>query len=186
MIYNAKASGKLEKAAGKMEERFLGRSTPDEPTIERWNAVAAEVIRLQITDPRSKGTLLQRADEILQEVGAEAFAYLSSTSPLGFGQRLRRFGKDLACTLEGKGGASLEDLTAARVEIGEHVLAAPGAKTPRTCQHGDPAGPLAQTARGDNRTIRASFARGGVGRPPGRWRVRRLGSAHASHGRPDP
>ncbi len=124
VVYNAKARGKLEKAAGKMEERFLGRSAPDEHTVERWNAVAAEVIRLQITDPRSKGSLLQRADEILHEVGAEAFAYLSSTSPLGFGQRLARFGKDLACILERKGGASLEDLMAARVEIGDHELAA--------------------------------------------------------------
>ncbi len=92
VVYNAKARGKLEKAAGKMEERFLGRSAPEEATVERWNAVAAEVIRLQITDPRSKGSLLQRADEILHEVGAEKFAYLSSTSPLGFGQRLARFG----------------------------------------------------------------------------------------------
>jgi hypothetical protein len=124
VVYNAKARGKLEKAAGKMEERFLGRSAPDEVTIERWNAVAAEVIRLQITDPRSKGSLLQRADEILHEVGAEEFAHLSSTSPLGFGQRLERFGKDLARILDGRGGACLEDLMATRVEIGDHKLAA--------------------------------------------------------------
>ncbi len=124
VIFSAKARGKLEKSAGKMEERFLGRSAPDEATIERWNAVAAEVIRLQITDPRSKGSLLQRADEILHEVGGEKFAYLSSTSPLGFGQRLARFGNDLACILERKGGISLEDLMAARVEIGDHELAA--------------------------------------------------------------
>ena len=123
VVYSPKAKGKLEKAAGKMEERFLGRSAPDETTIERWSAVAAEVIRLQITDPRLKGSLLQRADEILQAVGAEGLAYLSSTSPLGFGQRLARFGKDLACTLDGKGGASLEDLMGARVEIGDHELA---------------------------------------------------------------
>jgi hypothetical protein len=124
VIYSAKARGKLEKAAGKMEERFLGRSAADEAIVERWNAVAAEVIRLQITDPRSKGSLLQRADEILQEVGGEKFAYLSSTSPLGFGQRLARFGNDLACILEGKGGISLTDLMVARVEIGDHELAA--------------------------------------------------------------
>ncbi len=124
VIYNAKARGKLERAAGKMEERFLGRSAPDQATIERWNAVTAEVIRLQITEPRSKGSLLQRADEILHEVGAEKFAYLSSTSPLGFGQRLAQFGNDLACILDGKAGASLENLIAKRVEIGEHELAA--------------------------------------------------------------
>ncbi len=35
VIYNAKAEGKLERAAGKMEERFLDRSAPDEATIER-------------------------------------------------------------------------------------------------------------------------------------------------------
>ena len=124
VVYNANARGKLEKAAGKMEERFLGRSAPDEATIERWNAVAAEVIRLQITDPRLKGSLVQRADEILHELGAENFAYLSPTSPLGFGQRLARFGKDLACILDGKGGTSLKDLIPARVGIGDHELAA--------------------------------------------------------------
>jgi hypothetical protein len=123
VVYHAKARGQLERAAGKMEERFLGRSAPDEPTIERWNAVAAEVIRLQMTDPRSKVSLLQRADEILHEVGAQAFAYLSPTSPLGFGQRLARFGKDLAGMLAGKGEPSLEGLMAARAEIGDHELA---------------------------------------------------------------
>jgi len=124
VVFNAQAKGKLDKAAGKMEERFLGRSTPDEGTIERWGAVAAEVIRLQITDQRLKGSLLQRADEILQELGAERFAQLSSTSPLGFAQRLERFGKGLSCILDGKAGGSLEELKAARVEIGDHELAA--------------------------------------------------------------
>ena len=40
VVYTAKAKGKLDKAAGKMEERFLGRSSPDETTIERWYAAA--------------------------------------------------------------------------------------------------------------------------------------------------
>lgn len=124
VVYNAKATGKLEKAAGKMEERFLGRSSPDEATIERWSVVAAEVVRLQITDQRLKGFLIQRADEILQEVGAEEFAYLSTTSPLGFGQKLARFGKEFSQTLDGKGGPSLDDLMAERAEIGNHELAA--------------------------------------------------------------
>ena len=135
-----------------MEERFLGRSAPDEVTVERWNAVAAEVIRLQITDPRSKGSLLQRADEILHEVGAEKFAYLSSTSPLGFGQRLARFGTELACILDGKGDTSLDDLMAARVEIGDHEASRPRAKTPRSCRYGDSAGPVAQATRDSDAT----------------------------------
>ena len=185
VVYNAKARGKLEKAAGKMEERFLGRSAPDEATIERWNAVAAEVIRLQITDPRSKGSLLQRADEILHEVGAEKFAYLSSTSPLGFGQRLARFGKELACILDGKGRASLDDLMAARVEIGDHELAA---RERRRLERVDMAIRLVRWLRQrETATQReAPFARRGGGIPPGRGWVRRLGPAHAPHGRPDP
>ena len=124
VVYSTKTRGKLDKAAGRMEERFLGGSAPDEAIIERWSAAAAEVIRLQITDARVKLTLLQRADEILQAVGAEGFAYLSSTSPLGFAQRLQRFGQGLARFLDGTAGGSLDDLTAARSEIGDHELAA--------------------------------------------------------------
>lgn len=126
VVYHVRARGQLEKAAGKMEERFLGRSAPDEATIERWSAAAAEVVRIQITDPRLKGSLLQRADEILQAVGAEGFAYLSPTSPLGFAQRLERFGRALSRRLDAKGAASLgvDELNAARAEIGDHELAA--------------------------------------------------------------
>ena len=121
--YNAKVRGKLEKSAGKMEERFLGRLAPEEVTVERWNAVAAEVIRLQITDPRSKGILLQRSGRDSARGKAEKFAYLSSISPLGFGQRLARFGTELAYSLNGKGNTSLDDLMVARVEIGNHEAA---------------------------------------------------------------
>jgi hypothetical protein len=124
VVYSSKARGKLEKAAGKLEERFLGRSTPDEAAIERWSVAAAEVIRLQITDLRLKGSLLQRADEILQAVGAEGFAHLSSTSPLGFGQRLERFGKALSGILDGNAASTLDELNAVREQIGDHDLAA--------------------------------------------------------------
>ena len=81
------------------------------------------MIRLQISDLLQKRSLLQRADEILQAVSAEGFAYLSSTSPLGFGQRLERFGKALSYVVDGTAGHSLEELTAARRETGDHELA---------------------------------------------------------------
>ncbi len=123
VIHSAKAKGKLEKAAGRMEERYLGRSTPDQATIERWNAVATEVVRLQLSDARSKGALVHRADEILLSLDAGAFAYLSSTSPLGFAQRLERFGTTLTRALDAKGGAAVTDLMEARAEIADHELA---------------------------------------------------------------
>jgi hypothetical protein len=71
VVYHVTAKGKLEKAAGKMEERFLGRSSPDAATVERWSAMGAEVVRLQITDSRLKQSLLDRADEILRQVVRE-------------------------------------------------------------------------------------------------------------------
>ena len=82
------------------------------------------MIRLQITDQASKRNLLQRADEILQAVGAEGFAYLSSTSPMGFDQRLGLLGKGLARLVGNRADGSLEDLMAARRELGDHELAA--------------------------------------------------------------
>ncbi len=124
VVYNSKAKGQLERAAGKMEERFLGRSTPDEAAIQRWSAAAEEVVRVQVADPRLRGSLLQRADEILQTLGAEAFAHLSSTSPLGFAQRLERFGHALSRLLDGNGAGAIDELKAAREQIRDHELAA--------------------------------------------------------------
>ncbi|MFI5456745.1 MAG: BREX-2 system phosphatase PglZ [Isosphaerales bacterium] len=123
VVFDPRAKGKLDRAAGKMEERFLGSFTPDDNTIERWKEAATEVVRLQITDQRRKGSILKRADEILQEVGAESHARLSPTSPRGFSQRLEAFGESLTQILESKRYQSIEPLTAARDEIGEHELA---------------------------------------------------------------
>ena len=123
VVYHAMAKGKLERAAGKMEERFLGGASPDPGVVERWSTVAAEVVGLQITEPRVKKSLLDRGDEILQQVGAEGFAYLSPTSPLGFGQRLERFGRSLTAILDDKAGATIADLIEARVAIADHERA---------------------------------------------------------------
>jgi hypothetical protein len=124
VIYNPKASGKLEKAAGKFEERFLGGATLDSKAIERWGSAATEVIRLQMTDPRTKRGFLERADEILKEVGASEFAYLSSSSPFGFDQRLAGFGRTLAQIVESGRYQLIDQLRAARSEIADHEYAA--------------------------------------------------------------
>lgn len=100
VVYHQQAAGQLEKAAGKLEERYLGGHTPAAAVIERWSAAAVEVVRLQLTDAKTKRQLVQRADEILQEIQAESFAYLSDTSPLGFDQRLADFGKRLSNTVQ--------------------------------------------------------------------------------------
>lgn len=120
VMFHPKVAGRLDKAVGKLEERYLGGTSPDTGTLSRWSVAATEVVRLQLTDTKQKRQHLQRADEILDEVGAESFAYLSDTLPLGFGQRLAGFGKHLTETLESLKPQSIEHLTESRQTVRSH------------------------------------------------------------------
>lgn len=91
VIFHPAVAGRLQKAAGKLEERFLGGREPRPEVIARWASAATEAVRLNSADPRTR-PLLARGDEILRELQAEEFAFLSATSPLGFEQRLARCG----------------------------------------------------------------------------------------------
>ena len=135
VILNPQAKGKLEKASGKLEERYLAGVTPGETVITAWHAAASDVVRLGISDGRLKQQLLARADEILQEVGGKSHAWLSDSSPLGFDQRLARFGDRLGTALQElerwdkKGanrypGIDLDPLAAARDSLEVHDRAA--------------------------------------------------------------
>lgn len=96
VVFHRSAAGRLDKATGKFEERFLGGQAPDDTVMVRWNAAATEVVRsLQHTDSRLYRQIVQRADDILREVQADNFAYLSETLPLSFEQRLASFGQRL-------------------------------------------------------------------------------------------
>jgi hypothetical protein len=120
VVFHAKVAGRLDKAVGKLEERYFGGTSLDEGTLSRWSVAATEVVRLQLTDPKQKRQQLLRADEILAEVGADSFAYLSDTSPLGFDQRLASFGRQLIETLDSLKPQSVEHLTEARRSILSH------------------------------------------------------------------
>ena len=120
VVFHAQAKGKLEKAAGKLEERYLSGQSPDPAVIDRWAASSTEVVRLQLSDTRLKQQLLQRSDEILREVGAEPHALLSDTSPLGFDLRLADFGKRLMESLSAAVPKNLESLFAIRQSISQH------------------------------------------------------------------
>ncbi len=120
VVFHSQAKGKLEKAAGKLEERYLGGSSPALAVVDRWAASATEVIRLQLSDAKLKQQLLQRTDEILLEVGAESYASLSDTSPLGFDLRLADFGKQLLASLSQGAPKSLDALFAIRQSISQH------------------------------------------------------------------
>lgn len=117
VVFHREALGQLDKAAGRMEERYLGGKTPDMGMVDRWYAAATEVVSLQLDDDSIKGGQLHRADNILREVQAERYAFLSDSSLLGFDQRLAHFGDLLMASMENLSAESLERLTAARVTI---------------------------------------------------------------------
>lgn len=119
VVFNKATKGKLERAIGKLEEKYFDGHAPEYSIVERWSAAATEVVRLQLNDVRVKQSLLQRADEILREVGAEAFAYLSDTSPIGFDLRLADFGKQLSTSIAGS-KFDFETLIEARNSISQH------------------------------------------------------------------
>ena len=121
VIFHQEIGGRLDKAGGKMEERYFGGETPDRALLARWYAAATEVVSLQLSDdPRKRGALLNRADEILRELQAESYAYLSHTSPLGFDQRFARFGRLLSEAVLNSPSYALSPLTEAWQAISQH------------------------------------------------------------------
>lgn len=121
VVFHRSAAGRLDKATGKFEERFLGGQAPDDTVMVRWNAAATEVVRsLQHTDSRLYRQIVQRADDILREVQADNFAYLSETLPLSFEQRLASFGQRLIDGISKSG--SMDALREAQQAVRAHDL----------------------------------------------------------------
>jgi hypothetical protein len=119
VIFHPETAGRLDKAVGRMEERYFGGQTLEASTIDRWAAAAREVVDLQL-DETQRQAHLKRADEILREVQADAYAFLSDASPLGFTQRLERLGQLLSQAVQGAAAVSIESLTEARQAIERH------------------------------------------------------------------
>ena len=125
VVFHPAAAGRLERATGKIEERYLGGNALEPKLMERWSTAAADVVRaLRHTDARRHRQALERADEILREVQADPFAYLSDASVLGFDQRLARFGQRLGAVLDRQAWDNLDDLDAARRAVRDHDQAA--------------------------------------------------------------
>ena len=120
VVFHVQAAGQLEKATGKMEERYLGGHSPQQAIIATWNAAATDVVRLGLSDSRLKQHFLTRADEILREVGADSHAWLSDTSPIGFDMRLADFGTRLSEVLNSRTIEMTAPLSEARDAVFQH------------------------------------------------------------------
>ena len=125
VIYHSAAIGRLEKATGKLEERFFGGHSPEAELMQRWSAAATEVVRaLRHTESKPYRQTIQRADEILREVQADTLAHLSDTSPLGFDQRLTHVGQRLLDVVRQGSWGLVDEVTDAHDAARSHDLAA--------------------------------------------------------------
>lgn len=121
VVFHPSAAGQLDKATGKLEERYLAKQSPNAELMQRWSTAATEVVRgLRHTDAKLYRQTLHRADEVLSEIGADRFSHLSDTSDLGFDQRMARFGQCLSGLLEGNRLEVSDDLQAAHRAIRAH------------------------------------------------------------------
>ncbi|MFM7888146.1 MAG: BREX-2 system phosphatase PglZ, partial [Pseudanabaena sp.] len=127
VLFHPTATGKLDKAIGKIEERYFQGEILTPNIGITWQAAAQEVINLRLPiDIQIKTNILNRADEILQEIGASHLAHLSEISPLGFNQRLESFAQTLSSILKNPltGGleTQIKELIANRNQILQHNL----------------------------------------------------------------
>ena len=121
VIYHSSATGKLEKATGKLEERYFGGKAPKSDDMQRWSVTATEVVRtLREIDSKSCEKIIGRGDEILHEIGAEDFAQLSDTSRVGFDKRLAEIGTQLSSVLQSESLANLEQLLDSHRAVRRH------------------------------------------------------------------
>jgi hypothetical protein len=102
VVFAEGRSKELATSAVRIEERFVGAGTIDEQIAEAWHKAATELIRLHLPNAKVRAEWLALADEILVAVEADKCAYLSRTSPLGFEQRLARYGKAVAAALDNR------------------------------------------------------------------------------------
>lgn len=123
VVFAPEAEGHLEKARGRMEERYFAGDAPPKPIRNLWCRAASALVRDQLANPRLKRSLLARGDDILEEVGATDHAYLSEVSPLGFEQRFARFGQQLNAALDNEQLSSLTLLLEPRMTVLDHALA---------------------------------------------------------------
>ncbi len=125
VVYHDESRGKLEKAAGRLEQQ-AGSEEIEPHVAERWHAASLVAVRRGVRNARDAIFLLEKADAILKAVGAESFAYLSDSSPLGFEQRMSRFGDALADDVFKTPIQATDKVVASRDHIYRHDFAEKG------------------------------------------------------------
>ncbi|MEO1400389.1 MAG: BREX-2 system phosphatase PglZ [Cyanobacteria bacterium J06635_1] len=121
VIYHPDTHNKLDRAIGKLEERFLAGLTPQSATMKVWSIAAQQALQLFPADIQH--ALVQRSDAILTAIGAADFAYLSTISEQGFNQRLTNLSKHLLALIKKPTQETLDVLIEAYQTVKKHQQA---------------------------------------------------------------
>jgi hypothetical protein len=125
VLFDPARPAEVREAAVRLE-RYVGNVTVPQAGAVEWAAAAVELVERIAADSgeAAASRLLERSDLLLGDLRVDGFAHLSRFSPLGFEQRLDRFGKRLHSTLKGK----LEEVPRELSELAESILAHRGAR----------------------------------------------------------
>jgi len=112
------------RAAAARLERFTNNIGIGVQEGQAWYAAASHVINRMFTagNHTVARRLLERADRVLEVVQIIPFAYLGSHSPLGFEQRLERYGLRLQQFLKAPSTGMIEELFSLTDSIRKHSL----------------------------------------------------------------
>jgi hypothetical protein len=122
VVSNKAADTKAKEAAVRLE-RFTGNKRISTQNARAWAVAAGNVIdKLDAEGQREPSFgFLERGDRILKELHIENFSYLSEHSPLGFEQRLDRYGRRLDAVLSEKPETLPDDLLTMAEEVLDHA-----------------------------------------------------------------
>jgi PglZ domain-containing protein len=111
----------LREAAVRLE-RFTGSHSITWDEARLWADAAAELVKKGIGELSSSPmlALLERSDQIIREIRADAFAYSSPYSLAGFEMRLERFGRALDSLLQGNAQSVPDELLALAEDVFAH------------------------------------------------------------------
>jgi hypothetical protein len=116
VVAHPKAKGQLDKAIGRLEAGYLGGMTLNQADAGRWGAAAVDFVRNYAVEDSA----LRKSDALLKELQADEYAWLSDVSPLGFDQRMARFGRALRDAI---GNGVTAGIEAALASLREHHAA---------------------------------------------------------------
>ncbi len=102
VVSHPNAEPELKLAKVRIEERYLESGKLTDAIAEQWSKAATTLVKLHLPDAKERRDWLTRGDDLLRDVDAQKWAYLSRTSLLGFEQRLDHYGQAVGAAAEAR------------------------------------------------------------------------------------